>query len=247
MKDTVVSVPLPIPLVHPGRAGEPMLYAATDIRISVTTTNRNKQKQWDEIVRKAVGVVKQNYPDIQCQGIGIRVSGSQGTILDGDTAILVGTVGGLLYTYRRIWNPRVIQEIAYSIIKNNFESAPAVVAACVSGGFIWSRRELPFLTSTWQLPLRLPASLQKYYILTVKDTHILVKKRHKAMKETSREEDVRAVAIALKNGDRQTLEHYYHDHGGLSSRGMYVQYDRIKKRGWQHVLIGGDGVRLESK
>jgi len=238
MSDVIVSVPLPVSLVRSGGVGQPMLFAATDIRMRVTIGNRNahNQEPLRGILQKAIDGVKQKYPDIPQEGWNIGVIESLPSTIGANIAVLVGAIGGILFAYRRIWNPLVIQEIAYGMLKDEYDEASALVVACVAGGIIWSRRELPFLTSTWQLPIRLSPLLQKFSIAFVNQRNYGAQKLQ-----------VKAIAIALKNGDMQTLRTYYHDGIVTSSRDTVVRYDSVKDDGYHAVVIGGDGIRLESK
>ena len=189
-----------------------------------------------KILQKAIDGVRQKYPDIPQEGWSIGVTESLTSTVGASVAALVGAIGGIVFAYRRIWNPLAIQEIAYGILKDEHDEAPAMVVACVAGGIIWSRRELPFLTSTWQLPIRLSPLLQKFSIAFVNQKNYGVQKPQ-----------VKAIAIALKNGDTQTLRSYYQNGIVPSSRDMVVRYDSVKDDDYQAVIIGGDGIRLEPK
>lgn len=237
MNNVTVSVPLPVSLVRPGKVGQPMLFAATDIRMRVAIGNRevHNQEPLRKILRKAIDGVRQKYPEVKSEGWSISVTGSKPGTVSANTALLVGTIGGLLYACRKIWNPLATQEIAYSIVKSDYEEAPAMVAACVAGGIIWSRRELPFLTSTWQLPIRLPSALQKFSVSFTRT------------ERRSGKNFVRAIAIALKERDEEALRRYY-EGGVVSSSGdATLWYGEKHREGLHAVEIGGDGIRLESK
>lgn len=237
MNNVTVSVPLPVSLVRSGKAGQPMLFAATDIRMRVIIKRGSThiQESLRKILQKATDGVRKKYPEMKSEEWSINAMGSQPGTVSANTALLVGTIGGLLYACRKIWNPLATQEIAYSIVKNDYEEAPAIVAACVAGGIIWSRRELPFLTSTWQLPIRLPPQLQKFSISFMR------------MERSNGKSSSRAIAIALKERDEQTLRSYYR--GGVVSLpgDSALWYEGDTTRHSKAIEIGGDGIRLESK
>ncbi len=247
MSGVSISVPLPVSLVRPGGVGQPMLYAATDIRIRVTISNRvaHNQGPLRNILQKAIDGVRQKYPDIPQEGWTISATESLSHTVSANVAALVGAVGGILFAYRRIWNPLAIQEITYGILKNEHDEASAMVVACVAGGIIWSRRELPFLTSTWQLPMRLLPLIQKFSISFINDSGLI--QRRLTSRNKDHEQKVRSIAIALKHGDLQTLRKYCQDEVISSSRDTLLRYESAETDGYQSVMIGGDGIRLESK
>lgn len=237
MNNVTVSVPLPVSLARPGKAGQPMLFAATDIRMRVAIGNRevHNQEPLRKILRKAIDGVRQKYPEVKSEGWSISVMGSKPGTVSANTALLVGTIGGLLYACRKIWNPLATQEIAYSIVKSDYEEAPAMVAACVTGGIIWSRRELPFLTSTWQLSIRLPSALQKFSVSFA------------PVEQRGGERSPKTIAIALKQGNDQVLRRHYRG-GVISLSGDTALWYGEKRRGGLYAVeIGGGGIRLESK
>lgn len=248
MKKDVVSVPLPVSLVGPGGLGAPMLFTATNIRIQVAIEDKiiRRQKLWDQILLKATDAVKQKYPDIDPEGRGIRVTGDGLTTPGARAAILVGAIAGLLYSYRRIWNPSVVQEIAYSVVKDSYEEAPALIAACVAGGVIWSRRELPFLASTWQLPMTIPEQIQKFFLSFTTSKRNHKEQNVRRYSHIEHEREVKSVAIALKTGDSKKLRLYYAS-GVVSPRfGTEVRFGGQPSARFRAILIGGDGMRLES-
>lgn len=236
MNDVTVSVPLPVSLVRSGNVGEPMLFAATDIRTRVVISSRGTytREPLKKIFQKAIEGVSQKYPEVTQERWSFVTGILPGAVVANVTA-LVGAIGGILFAYRRIWNPLVIQEIAYSILKDDYEEAPAMVAACVAGGVIWSRRELPFLTSTWQLPIRLLPALQKFSLSFIRT------ERHDGKGSP------KAIAIALKEGDSQALRRYYR--GGVVSLpgDTTLWYESDSTHQSQAIEIGGDGIRLEAK
>ncbi len=248
MSDVTVSVPLPVSLVRSGGVGQPMLFAATDIRmrVKISKSVAHNQEATRKILQKAIDGVKQKYPDIPQEGWNIGVTESLPSTIGANIAVLVGAIGGILFAYRRIWNPLVIQEIAYGMLKDEYDEASAIVVACVAGGIIWSRRELPFLTSTWQLPMRLLPSIQKFSILFINDRNSIQGRRSKSWRK-DHEQEVRSVAIALKHGDVETLQTYYRDDILSSSKDVVLRYGDNKKYGFQSVVIGGEGMRLEKQ
>lgn len=234
MNDVVVSVPLPVSLVRPGRLGDPMLFAATDIRARMSIGRESTSKKYGQVLQKAIDALKQKYPDIQ-QKWGMTVQGSMPDTVGATVAIFVGAIGGLLYAHRKVWNPLAIQEIAYGSIKDSYEEAPAMVAASVAGGIIWSRRELPFLTSTWQLPIKLPREFQKFSLSFVRTQEAVAKSSAKA------------IAVALKQRDERALRRYYRG-GVVSLPGDTVLWYGVGEAHQSRMIeIGGDGIRLESK
>lgn len=237
MKEVVVSVPLPVSLVPPGCLDDPMLFTATNIRmrIAVRRAATHRKHPWSTLLQKATEALRQKYPDIKLEGWSITVLKNTPTTAGSTVAVLVGAIGSLLYANRNIWNPLAIQEIAYHSIKDAYQEAPAMVAACVAGGIIWSRRELPFLTSTWQLPIRLPSALQKFSLSFIRT------------ERNNGKGSPKAIAIALKEGDAQALRRYYRS-GVVSLPGdTALWYEKGNTHELQAIEIGGDGIRLESK
>lgn len=233
----------------PGGAGEPMLFTATDIRIQITieSQHKHKQKQWDETMHQATDAVKQKYPDAHWEGVGIRATGVALTTLGVRAAVLVGAIAGLLYTYRRIWNPSVVQEIAYSVVKEIYEEAPAMIAACVAGGVIWSRRELPFLASTWQLPITISEPIQKFSLAFTMSKNNHYEKKIRRYPHREHEREVKSIAIALKAGDSKKLRSYYASGMASPRFGTVLRFDAQPSKQFQAITIGCDGMRLESQ
>lgn len=249
MKRVIVSVPLPVSLVQPGDAGTPMLFTATDIRIQVIVEDQNTrgQKQWDETLQQAVDAVIRKHPEVHREGMGMRVAGAGLKTIGARAAALVGAIAGLLYAHRRIWNPLVVQEIAYSVVKDAYEEAPAVIAACVAGGVIWSRRELPFLASTWQLPMTIPQPLQKFSLAITSSRSNHEKQKIQRYSPIEYEQEVKLVAIALKAGDSKKLRSYYAGGVALPQFETELRFGAQLSARFRAITIGGDGIRLESQ
>ena len=142
----------------------------------------------------------------------------KGYHLGSSAAVAAATIAAVLYHLKKIWNPELVNQLAYSAekAKHGLPSG-ADNTACVFGGLIWYRNELSYLKSIWQLSLK-SELLNNFYLVdsgkgeeSTKDMVAMVKKRYLDNKQLyqrlfiSNEEAVRNIAESLKNGNENAL------------------------------------------
>lgn len=242
MTAAAVSVPFSLPMNETTTAGAPVLAIATGLRLQVMVTRlkRNNHPKLDKYLDSAVAAAAGKYPDVIQFGWRLEISGEVGSASLRRIAVVTGAVAGLVYLVKGLWNPRLAQELVYPLFKNDGEAAPAVIAACIAGGVIWSRRELPFLTSVWQLPITIPDELQKFSLEFTRS----VSRRQPVLSEAA----VKSIAMALKSNTAGILEKVYGIGLTMPESNIRLWYGENGADGKKIPLaISSDGIRLEEK
>lgn len=232
-----VSVPGKIHLMgeHAVVYGKPALLTAIDLRLVVTINNQpstiNKKSEAnrtiiestesDDYVRHIVGVVQEHFKLKETPSLKITISSQipAGYHLGSSAAVAVATVGALLYFLKKIWNPALVNQLAYEAEKKMHGNPSGGDNTAVAfGGFLWYRKELEFLKSVWQLPLKLPKHLNHFFLINTgkpKETtgEMVAYVKGKRQKEKGKmdeifeqnEEQTRRLAVALKEGNEKGL------------------------------------------
>lgn len=211
-----VSVPGKVILMgdHAVVHGKPGLIAAVNRRLSVEVSE-GKQKH-PQYILHILKIVKDHFhlstlPDIHVTIISDIPAGYH---LGSSAAVAVATVGATMYFLKKIWNPIAINQLAYDAEKYIHITPSGVDNTAITfGGFLWYRKELEFLRSFWQLPLKLPNALNHFSLIdtgTPKENTgemVAFVKSQPNLREflDANEIQTKRVAIALKEGDEKTL------------------------------------------
>ena len=223
-----VSVPGKVYLMgeHAVVYGKPALIAAINLRLHVNVeagTNGIEvvSSESSDYIRHAVNVVKQQYKLASLPSMKITVVSDipAGYHLGSSAAVAVGTAGAVTYFLKKVWNPAAINQIAYEVEKKMHGLPSGGDNTTVTmGGFIWFRKELEFLKSIWQLPLRIPATMNHFFLINTgrpKETTgemvayvnakcQMLNAKYKALFDKN-EEQTKRVALAIKEGNEKEL------------------------------------------
>lgn len=234
MSKTIVSVPGKVHLMgeHTVVYGKPALLAAVNLRLTVTVEDRRGEEYAKESVQiiseepvdhaaRAVGFLLDQFGIKKHDPITISIQSEipAGYHLGSSAAVAVGLSGALMYHFKKLWNPVRINELAYEIEKFQHGTPSGGDNTTVTvGGFVWFRKELEFLKSIWQLPFKPHASLKHFFLIdtgrpkeNTGEMVALVRERVKEHSEEmyrlfdANEQQVKRIAMALKNGEEDTL------------------------------------------
>lgn len=242
--------------------GKPGLIAAINRRLTVfIEPHKTFQVLSDEsgdYVRHAVETVVAHYkmgniPDIKVT----VVSGiSPGYHLGSSAAVAVATVGACMYFFKKIWNPTSINQLAYEVEKYIHKTPSGVDNTAITfGGFLWYRKELEFLRSFWQLPLKLSPALNHFFLIDTgrpkENTGEMVAfvRTQKNLQKflDANETQTKKIAVAVKERDEKMLIDAIQK-GELTLEGIGVVSKKvipiiraIEKAGGAAKILGGGG------
>lgn len=282
MKVTV-SVPGKVHLMgeHTVVYGKPALLAAINLRMKITIDEPKGKNPGLHIQLKDTSGIIQPAPDILAKYIyhienlvithfhiqkkplvyTIQSDIPFGYHLGSSAALAVGTVGALTYYLKKIWNPILINQLAYEAEKyQHGNPSGGDNTTITSGGLIWFRKELEFLKSMWQLPFTFPGRLQHFYLLDtgkpmestgemveyVRSQFTVHSSRYKKLFDQN-EEQVKKVAIAIKEQDEKSLLDAIKmgertlKNIGVVSRNVIPCIREMEKRGGVAKILGGGG------
>jgi len=263
----VVSVPGKIHLMgeHAVVYGKPALLAAIDKRLYAEVSPSEKlvieTDDEEKLIKKALEVVS-NRCKISDTNVHIKISSSvpTGRHAGSSAAVSVASVGALLYFFKKIWNPTLINELAYEVEKfQHGMPSGGDNTACTFGGFIWFRKELEFLKTIWQLPFQPSKKLAPFYLIDTGRPHEntgemvgMVKKFMKEYENQGRllldqnEQATKDVTIAIKDGNEALLidaikrgEKTLEGLGVVSTKVLPLIQAIEKSRGAAKILGGG--------
>ncbi|MEK7119025.1 MAG: mevalonate kinase [Patescibacteria group bacterium] len=270
--------------------GKPSLLAAINLRLRVSVISmsfrppsRNPEKKdWipgqarddngavkiestesDDYVRHILEVVKEHFKIDKLPPLKLTIDSDipAGFHLGSSAAVAVATVGALVYFLKKIWNPVHINQLAYEAEKKTHGNPSGGDNTTVTmGGFIWFRKELEFLKSIWQIPLKLPNSLDHFFLIntcrpaetTGEMVHyVRAKSKEQRAKYINlfdeNEEQTKKIAVALKTGDEHLLidairhgEKTLEDMGVVSKK-VTPLIRKIEKAGGAAKILGGGG------
>ncbi len=259
-----VSVPGKIYLMgeHAVVYGKPALLAAINRRLSVRVGPAEMLEiistEPTDYVRYAVKFLAKEYklPHLPEVKITITSDIPAGYHLGSSAAVAVAVVGALTLFLKNVWNPQAINQLAYEVEKKQHGNPSGGDNTAVTmGEFLWYRKELEFLKSMWQLPLKFSPALNHFSLIDTgrpKETTgemVAFVKNQKNLQEFLNENEIQTkrVAVALKEGDEkmlidaiqkgeQTLEEI-----GVVSKKVIPVIRSIEKSGGAAKILGGGG------
>jgi mevalonate kinase len=276
---TVVSVPGKINLMgeHAIVHGKPALLSAVNLRMRVTVEDLIREDgsrktedrliikcaEPDNYVRKICDLVFQKYgiTDIPPLKITLDSDIPPGYHLGSSAATAAGVAGALIYHIKKLWNPVAINQLAYEaekIIHGNPSGGDNT--AVTSGGMIWFRKELEFLKSIWQLPVKFPQNLNNLYlfdtgrpaestgevVLYIGTQYRIHHNRYQKIFDNN-ETETKNMAIAIKNTDEKEFmssirkgEKTLEQMGAVSLKAKKIIRE-IEKSGGAAKILGGGG------
>jgi mevalonate kinase len=170
----VVSVPGKVILMgeHAVVYGKPALIAAINKRLTVSLKDASsfniKAVEGEAYIRYCIDIVCKHFQINFLPKVSVEISSDIpiGAHLGSSAALSAGIVGAFSFYFKKIWNPQLINQLAYECEKKiHVNSSGVDPAAVVSGGLIWYRRELEFLRSIWQMQFSIPKSLNHFYLV----------------------------------------------------------------------------------
>lgn len=279
---TTVSAPGKIHLMgeHAVVWGKPALLTAVNLRLYASVEENPRQatgkkieihsSEPTEYVRHTVGIVRDHFRLKKIPPLKITITSQipAGYHLGSSAAVAVATVGAVTFFLKKIWNPSLINQLAYEAEKKqhgNPSGGDNTAVTC--GGFLWYRRELEFLKSIWQLPFKPHLSLNHFFLINTgrpKETTGEMVEAVKFKVQSSRlagrqakfkmeklfnqnETQVRRIAAALKQGDEAELIDAIRigqrtlEGMGVVSRKVIPLIRQIEKRQGAAKILGGGG------
>lgn len=252
--------------------GRPALLAAVNRRLTVSVTRIPSGMTIDTAepaayVRHIVALVAKEGNLRSIPGMHITISSEfpAGYHLGSSAAVATATIGALQYFLKKTWNPIAINQLAYEAEKfAHGTPSGADNTAVTFGGFVWFRRELPFLKSIWQIPLKVPLAMNHFFLVdtgrpkeSTKEMVAFVRAQFtKSALRTKvaalmsvNEEQTRRIATALKEENEKSLlvatqkgEATLEGMGVVS--GSVVPFIRaVEASGGAAKILGGGGRR----
>ncbi|MBI2405267.1 hypothetical protein HYV22_03765 [Candidatus Gottesmanbacteria bacterium] len=250
--------------------GKPALLSAVNLRLSVSLEEGKPQiiapaKEVSEVVSYAMDIVRKEYKLDRLPNFKVIVTSDIpfGFHLGSSAALAVATVAATMYAVKKLWNPTVINQLAYEVEKKQHGNPSGGDNTAITfGGFLWFRKELEFLKSIWQLPFRLPKNLNHFFLIdtgkpkeTTGEMVELVKLQITNYKLQMKrlfdqnEEQTRRITVALKEGKEdelldaikigeRTLEGM-----GVVSKKVTLLIRAVEKAGGAAKILGGGGRR----
>ena len=269
--NVTVSVPGKVHLMgeHAVVYGKPALLAAIDLRMSVTIKSAKKlieihTTEPNDYVKHIVSLVCKKY-DIQSpppMDITVVSDVPAGFHLGSSAATAVATVGALIYFLKNLWNPQSINQLAYEAEKYKHGNPSGGDNTAISmGGFVWFRKELEFLKSMWQLPVKFPEEFNHFYLIDTgkpKETTKemvefvaggLAKNKGKFRKLFDENEiQTKRIAVALKEKNEKELVDAIRkgertlEGMGVVSKMIIPIIRTIETEGGAAKILGGGGI-----
>jgi mevalonate kinase len=249
--------------------GKPALLAAVNLRLFVTIAPKDHgmsvhSAEPDGYIRHVYTLVGRELHIDQLPPVTITVTSQipSGYHLGSSAAAAVAVAGAAMYFLKKIWNPAEINRIAYEAEKKQHGNpSGGDNSASTFGGFIWYRKEMEFLKTIWQMPLRLPPTLDHFYLVdtgkpleTTGEMVAIVAKnvRHGSPDMEGmfnrNEIQVKRITGALKSGDERELIDAMHI-GERTLEGMGVVGRKIRpfirsaeNAGGAAKILGGGGL-----
>ena len=248
--------------------GKPALLIAINRRLTVTIASGDKKtsihtSESPDYINHILAIIGNHYkrPQLPPMQITIRSAIPAGYHLGSSAAVAVATVGAVVFFLKKVWNPTLINQLAFEAEKKvHGNPSGADNTICTFGGFIWYRRELPFLKNIWQLPMKFPVSLNHFYLIDTgkpKETtgemveylseklKVKSEKLRKLFEEN--EEQTKRIAQALKEGNEKELINGMRNGEktlegiGVVSKKVVPLIRAIEKKGGAAKILGGGG------
>jgi mevalonate kinase len=161
-----------------------------------------------------------------------------------------------MYFLKKVWNPTTINKLAYEAEKYIHKTPSGVDNTAITfGGFLWYRKELEFLRSFWQLPLKLPPALNHFSLIdtgrpkeNTGEMVAFVRTQRNLQKFLDANEiQTKRIAVAIKEGDEKTLidamkkgERTLERIGAVSKKVLPV-IRKVEQAGGAAKILGGGG------
>ena len=247
--------------------GAPALLSAIDKRVTVKIEDhKDKLLTYsldNRFIRHIINVVKNHFALRSIRPFKITVASQikKGYHLGSSAAVSVASIGALLYYLKRVWNPDLVNKLAFEVEKIKHHNASGADNSGITyGGLVWYRKELEFLKSIWQLSLKIPSNLNKFYLIDtgtpLESTAAMVKFVAKKYAENKRffdrfmainEIQTKKIALALKEGNANNLVNALKvcentlEKIGVVSQKVIPIIREVEKKGGAAKILGGGG------
>lgn len=270
MKVTV-SVPGKINIMgdHAIVHGKPSILTAVNFRLTCVIDNGDidglviKVDESPEYIRYAIEKVQNHYQlkNLPPMVVNITSDIPIGYHLGSSAATAVATVGAAMYFLKNVWNPQLINQLAYEVEKKQHGNPSGGDNTAVTfGGLLWYRKELEFLKSMWQLPFKIPDELNHFFLIdtgrskeSTREMVVYVQKqidKNKLKMEkilNENEIQTKRIAKAIKENDEKELvdaltigERTLEAMGVVSNQVMPI-IRKIEAAGGAAKILGGGG------
>ncbi len=227
-----VSVPSKVHLLgeHAVVYGKPALLAAIDKRISVAIIPSKKKqiqgvKEYVKEIKQLLEILegeiqkRTNLKTIETYAIKINSQIPIGSGLGSSASLSASLTAALLAFLKIPWNNKIIFDIAY-MGEKFFHGNPSGgdLAIVIEGGFLWFRKEFEFLKTFSPLPFKPHKNIKQFILIdsekSIESTKEMVSKVAQLKTSNpektqylfnSQEELTKKLAIALREGDENTL------------------------------------------
>jgi mevalonate kinase len=242
--------------------GRPALLAAINKRVTVRvepSANNESNQYLQDIIH--IVLTYFHIQDEQKFSLSVSSDIPAGYHLGSSAAVAVATVGALTYFLKKVWNPTVINQLAYEAEKiQHGNPSGGDNTASTLGGLLWYRREFEYLKSMWQLPFGVHTDVNHFFLIntgkpeeSTKEMVALVatnvtrerdkmeqlfsanEKQTKRITEALKMGDQRMLIDAMQQGER-TLEGM-----GVVSRKVIPLIRKIEGMGGAAKILGGGG------
>ena|SRR3989338_871490 len=247
--------------------GKPALLSCINKRVFVTVEGNIDKLTISSLdnyyIREIISTLKNYYRLKKIPPVKITVDSElkPGYHLGSSAAVAVATLAGLLFYLKKIWNPEIVNKLAYKAEKfKHYNPSGADNSSVTYGGFVWYRKELEFLKSIWQIPLKLSPHLNNFYLIDTGPSHestaSLVKfvaarfnknKKLFASLFNLNEIQTKNIAVALRTGRApQLIEAIRSTEKTLEKIGVVSQkvlpfIRSVEKSGGAAKILGGGG------
>jgi len=271
MNKITVSAPGKVILMgdHAVVYGKPALISAINLRLTAKVSDSLKPTiiadEGEEYINHILTTVCKHFNLKNIPSLRIEISSDipVGYHLGSSAALGAALVGALSYHLKKIWNPVLINQLAYESEKYiHINSSGVDPAAVVSGRLIWYRKELDFLRSIWQFPFGIPKLLNNFCFIdtgrpveSTGEMVVFVSKKLKVKSEKLKieklfdenERQTRSIAVAIKEENEKhfinairTGERTLEDMGVVSAK-VIPLIREIEKIGGAAKILGGGG------
>lgn len=246
--------------------GKPALLTAINKRVFVTvktSLNSKISSSDNKFISDLTNIVKIHFNLKVLPNFDLKVNPEvkSNYHLGSSAAVAVSVIGALVYFLKKIWNPEIVNKLAYKaeqIVHGNPSGADN--SAATYGGFIWYRKELEFLKNIWQIPLTINNKLNHFYLLdtgkpveSTKEMVTFVAESYKNNKKkfndlfTLNELQTKNIAYAIKSSDRnlliESIKIGYRtlDGIGVVSKKIFPLIKEIEREDGAAKILGGGG------
>lgn len=251
--------------------GKPALLTAVNLRLSVTVKESNLDHHLihvedvlaREFIFHCLQLVEEHFKLTSRRFLEVSVLSAIpfGYHLGSSASLSVATIGATTYFLKKLWNPIEINQLAYEAEKKQHGNPSGGDNTAVTfGGFVWYRKELEFLKSMWQLPFHPAKNLNHFFLIntgkpeeTTGEMVALVQAKNKKenLEEifNQNEKQTKRVAVALKEGDEETLIDAIQqgektlENMGVVSPSVMELIKKIEKVNGAAKILGGGGKK----